>query len=651
MKKTKVFCALLLCASIMLLSSCKNMNGLSVDGSELKIGVSGITGEFNPFYAVSEADKEIVSQMFRPIQRRAADNSLINYSGGISYEYVGENSVKYTVSIDKDMMFSDGTNITIDDVIFFYYLVADATYDGVYSDWYLNDIDGLKEYYFDDKNYASSISQIEATIKEKYTVTTISTADYIKYLTETDLEGKFDGDINSLSPSGVKWSEYLSKLGYSDELAELNKKPSADSALQLVANAEAEHNPLAYNPESWYREQLYGSYINKNYSNGVDVSEITGIKKVNDYTCTVLFNSKNINAISELNIPIVSKAYYSAEYIKGTAEKLKELEGYPVCSGPFVLTDYSDGEAFLLANQHYNQSDSDFGRLKFIDLAAEDENPVDSINSGKVDVINILADADAVSKLSNETVSYFISDCDYYVSLFFNTRTLTDSITRKALMGLFGAGDVLESRIGSYYTGLLSPISVRFSEYPEGVTSPYYNESAYTAYSMMGYTSIKDISVYYCGSEDDIEYAVLTEYMNRLSEKGIVLEIVLADEIELENAIVSGQADLWVENVYDGATCDKYNYYNSNGSLNKTALNSAEINSMTSSIRSAVGFSDKAQMTEGLMKLVMEQAVELPIYQRQTLTVFNTETVNPNSIGSNSSYDSFTYMIPHLKSN
>ena len=71
--------------------------------------------------------------------------------------------MKYTVSIKDDLFFSDGTNIKIDDVVFYYYFISDATYDDTFKDWYLNDIEGLKEYYFDDPNYESSISNIEKT--------------------------------------------------------------------------------------------------------------------------------------------------------------------------------------------------------------------------------------------------------------------------------------------------------------------------------------------------------------------------------------------------------------------------------------------------------------------------------------------------------
>lgn len=180
---------ILLCLAVVLTSGCRAVK--SIKTKQLKVGVEGIEGVFNPFYAESEADKQINSQIFLPIQRRTGDNRLVNLCGGISYEYSGTTGVKYTVTIRDDMFFSDGKPVTIDDVIFFYYFIADATYDGVYSDWYLNDIVGLKEYYFDDKNYQSSIENIEERVAANYTVKTIETADYIEYLVATGIEGRF----------------------------------------------------------------------------------------------------------------------------------------------------------------------------------------------------------------------------------------------------------------------------------------------------------------------------------------------------------------------------------------------------------------------------------------------------------------------------
>ncbi|MEE1012321.1 MAG: ABC transporter substrate-binding protein [Acutalibacteraceae bacterium] len=645
MKNLKAFISVICCLTIFLLSSCKGAEG----SSTLKIGVDGLQGVFNPFYAQSNADKDVVSQLFRTIQYKDSNNKNINHSGGISYEFVNENQIKYTVSIENDMYFSDGSNITIDDVIFFYHFIADASYDGVYNDWYLNDIVGVKEFYFDDINYRNSIEEIEYKIDNNYTVSTIETDDLAFYLSETMINGKFDGNLDSKSPSGKSWREYLINLGYSEGLNDLGNNPSAEKVLGFVAKAEAECNANSYNPEEWYRNYLYKKYIEKNYSDEISVNSISGIKKINDYTCTVLFNSKNINAISVLNAPLVSKNYFSAEYVKGSADTIKAMSGYDVCSGAYTLSEYSENTVSLSFNKYYDKSFEGFSNLKFIGLD-QDDDPVKQVVSGKVDIIRTLADSKTVSAIDGKNVRYFTDDCNYYVSMFFNTRTL-DASTRKALIGLCNVNSAVEENIGSYYSRPLRPLSVRFEEYPSSVTEPYYNESAFKVYSMGNGPKVNNISIYYDGSENDLCYNVLSAYKNILSEKGINAEIVLTDKHSLENAVLSGKADLWIEEVYDGNSCDKFEYFNSNGKLNKTGINSAEIDTLTASVRSAVGYSNKALLTSKLMDLVMEQAVECPLYQLQTITVYNTDTIDPNSISASDNSDGYSNIIPYLRKN
>ena len=640
----KTVISVILCLCVLILPACKS----GESSSELKIGVDGLEYVFNPFYAETDADREVVLQMFSSIQRVDGSNKLVNYCGGISYEFVGDSKVEYTVSISNDLMFSDGTNVTIDDVIFFYHFIADATYDGCYSDWYLNDIEGLREYYFDDADYESSIEKIENKIKDNYTLTTIEVNDYVRYLVETELEGKFSGDLSAAAPSGVTWNEYLRKLGYGEAIDDLGANPSAESVIKLVARAEAESNPLAYNPENWYRETLYTNYIKDNYADGVDVKNISGIKKVNDYTCTVLFNSKNINAISELNALLVSKTSLSAEYVKGYADKIKELDRLEVCSGPYVMAEYSENSVLLTENKYYRQN-CDFSALRFIDIT-EEKDHIKLLTSGKIDVLETLVTADAINRLANKNVRYFIEDCDYYVSLFFNTRTL-DLSARKALAGVCNLNSAVEAQIGSYYTRPLRPISVRFDEYPSDVTQPYYGESAFTVYSMGTAEKISSANLYYCGEESDLAYSAIMAYKEIVGQKGIDLNVVLADEMMLAGAIVSGKADMWVETVYDGSTCDKSEYYHSSGKNNKTGVGTPQIDSLTSAIRSATGFYNKSQMTAQLMELVMEQAIECPIYQPQKMTVYNTQTVSADSFDRVSDMDGFTYYIPQLKKN
>ena len=649
MRILRVLLILLICVATVILPSCGVFNSLSVNNTELKIGVSGISGQFNPFYCETEADKQIVAQTVRPVQRVATDNTLVNHSGGISYEFLSEDSVKYTVSIKDDMKFSDGTNITIDDVIFFYHFICDATYDGTYKDWYLNDIVGLKEYYFDDKNYRKSIENIEKTVSEKYTLSTIGTDDYVKYLTETKLEGKFDGDMNSASPDGKSWKEYIEKYGYSEAYNDLGKKPTEEQLIKLVATVEAKENPLGYNPEKWYREKLYNDYIEKNYSDGIDVTEISGIKKINDYTCTVVFSSRNINAVSQLNALLVSKNYYSAEYIKGSADKVKELSGISaVSSGPYIVTEYDDGKAVASVNEHYTDAPCNFDRLEFVETSPDDA--VDDVTSGKIDVVSVDATSSVINSLSDKPVSFYITNKKEYISVFLNQRSV-DLSARRGLMGLLSVNSVLENEIGSYYTSLIHPISIRFSEYPSQVTSPYYDDKTYKTYSTYAMNPVTEVTAYFSGDENGIEYKILEAYKEVLSANKITLNIVVTSEEEMRKAVASGKADIWIEKIPDGATCDKYEYYNSLGKLNYSALSDEMIDEMTTKIRTSIGFSDKAQMTETLMKLVMDYAVESPVCQLQTVTIYNTETVNSDSLSGFDDYDGYTYVIPYLEEN
>ena len=649
MKIKKSVFLIMLCMIIALLPACKSTGNFSSGNSVLKIGVEGLNGVYNPFYAESEADVEVVSQMFRPIQIKGTNNNFINHSGSISYEFVGDNQVKYTVSIDDGMRYSDGTHITIDDVIYYYHFIADATYDGVYQNWYLNDIEGLKEYYYDDEDYESSVAKIENSIAEKYTSSTISADDYTDYLVKTKLEGKYHS-ADSKNSLGQTWKDYVASLGYAKEIRELGENSSDDAWLKLVARAEAENNPDSYNPEPWYRELLYENYLKSNYLDGIDVTRISGIKKINDYTCSILFNSKNINAISEINAFIIPQSCYSSEYIKGSAQTVKKIEWFSVGSGPYIIAEKSDDEVKMSFNEFYDAEEVGFRSLRFINIEEGGYGPTEGVVSGMFDIVTDYADSYSVSALKDADVHYTISNADYYVSVFFNTRTL-ELEARKALMSICSPNETLDSLIGSYYTRVVNPLSIRFAEYPADVNEPYYSESAYMYYVENNASPVKNVTAYYCGNEKDDEYAFLIECQKIFSSKGIKLELVISDEEGMKSAIESGKADMWVEKVYDGATVDKYDYFNGNGIENKTGMNNSRINELTVQIRSAVGFTDKTDLTAQLMKLVMQEAVEWPLYQPQKITVYNTEKISPDSFAENNESDGFTYYISKLKPN
>ncbi len=557
-RKIKSAVALLAVLAI-LLSSCGESGSKE---HTLKIATGKITGNFNPFYATEEGDRAVNSQVFRTIQKTGKNNKLINSVGSISYEYTGESKTKYTVTIRDDLKFSDGRGVTIDDVIFFYYFCADASYDGVYSDFYLNDIDGIKEYYYDDTAWKSKLAEFED-----------------------------DAD----------------------------------------------------------KDNLIKKYIEKNYKDGADVTEIKGIRRVDDYTCSVTFNSRNINAVSALNAVIVSKAFYTGEYVKGSASVVRNFTTMSMGCGPYFVSNYNADthKTELKINTGYEGKTPRFGRLEFSDISESKSDAADTVLKGKADVIQTVATASVVNKLNGSHVKYFITNDNSYTSLFINTRTVKNDTVRKQLMKACTDYSYLDKTYGSYYTKVYMPLSVRFEEYP-AVNSPYYSGDTITALLTKEVTKIN----IYCVSAEGSEEKILADGMaEKLNALGIKAKVVLCDYAQLAKDAATGKAGMWIMTVPDGATCDKYDYYHSGGRLNLTGLSDDSIDALTERIRSSTGFSEKKGLTVGLLNAVMEKAVEMPIYQKQIITAYSTDTVSSESVDSVSDCDGYAYAVAELQIN
>lgn len=639
MKHIKYILSLFLVFTVVFSAGC----GINeIKNNELKIGVSGMNGAFNPFYAESTADKQISGQIYQTIQRRNSNNKMVNFCGDISYEIDGE-KVKYTVSINKNLYFSDGSNVTIDDVIFFYYFISDATYDGPYKDFYLNDIAGIKEYYFDDSGYGSNLRAIEEKVISEYSQAAISPENLEKYLVESNLAEKFSEEK---APDGQEWKAYFEKNGMAAEFEKLGKKAEASSLLALCAKAEAKNNALSYNAENWYREKLNKEYLEKNYSNGIGVTKIKGIKKINDYTCTVQFNSPDINAVSALNVPIISKEFYSSLYVKGMTSKVKEYyEAAPGC-GPYIIEEYKNGKAVLSANKYYPDA-AEFSKLLFVDYFGKEDKMYKDAISGKIDITTVKASTERINGLSGKEAKYFITYDDGYYSLFFNSKKLNE-FERKGLSGICDLGTAVEQSYGKYYAVPLRPLSIRFEEYPEKITEKKYSSLDFTNYQLKGTRKLSSLNAYCI---DDFSNELLVRFGEILAEKNIKLKIFKVSAEELEAAVRNSKADIWVEMVSDGPTGSKYDYYNSLGAKNISGFINPDIDSLTDKIKTSVGIYDRSQLIEKLLEMISDQAIEQPVCQLQNVTIYNLKSISETSFGSSHDHDDFTFFISELKMN
>ncbi len=554
-KNKKILC-LLLCVSILFLSSCSKSN--EIQTKTLKIAVSNLSGNFNPFYATNEGDKKVTNQMFYPVQIRNANNQLVNCLGSISYEFVGEKQTKYFITIKDSLFFSDGTHATIDDIIFFFHFISDASYTGIFKDFYLNDIMGLKEYYYDD----------------------------------------------------VKYSENLKSFKESEN----------------------------------YEAQVK-SYISKNYADGIDVSEISGIKRIDDYTCTILFNSRNINAISQINALLVSKAYFSSNYVKGDTTKVEKIKQPSVVSGPYKIQEYEEGDnkITLDANQYFENGSKVFTKICFMDLT--DKDLLESLSKGTVDIISSEVTPQIIDDINNTPFTTAFRNSESYVSLFFNTKKLTNFAVRRQITRYIDVYSVLDSKLGAeQYSRVYRPLSLRFREYPQNA-GDYYPEEAVPSLIK---DEIDSFTIYYLGSEGDFDFELAENISDQLKSLGLKTKTVACDEETLLNAINSDKADAWVCRVTDTATPDKFEYYHSKGKKNYCGFSNREIDLYCKELRNSVGFLNRSEITEELLDSIMYHALECPLYQPRDFIMFYDETFNKDCLTDISMYDDYDFLITEL---
>ena len=152
--------------------------------------IPAFEGKFSPFFAASSADQHVID--LTNIALLGADRKgemiLKGIEGetreynGTDYTYYGpadcevtenaDGTVTYAINMRDDLVFSDGTPITIDDVIFNLYVYMDPTYDGS-ATLYSMPIAGLDDY----RNSMTTLSKLIAEAGEDNTDNSLFTAE------------------------------------------------------------------------------------------------------------------------------------------------------------------------------------------------------------------------------------------------------------------------------------------------------------------------------------------------------------------------------------------------------------------------------------------------------------------------------------------
>ena len=754
MKHTTRILALLLVAVMLVLSfaACgksKNTEAATTapGGSEeenntpLVVGYSPFNEKFSPFFSETAYDQDVwvmtqlsllTSDRQGNVIQQGINGTTVPYNGK-DYTYYGpadlvieekeDGTVDYKFTLKQGLKFSDGTPITIDDVIFTMYVYADPTYDGS-TTFFALPIKGMKEYRAGMDTWLNLLYEWgrENTNFEFWTAAE-----------QTEFWTKYDAATLGLATEIVN---YCVAAGYADEgdvsaaagawgfeVAENGTMKDFADALEEAYGANVANMINTENAGSSVEDLFPGLdvYSTKAITYGETAANISGIVRTGDYTMTITTTKVDATAIYQFGVPIAPKHYYgdAAKYDyannkfgfdKGDLSSVRAKTTKPMGAGPYKFNKYEDGVVYFEANNLYFKGAPKTKYINFKQCMTDDDK-TNGVITGTIDItdpsfstktINQILVAnggtlngDVVTggtlngaKIDTNTVDNlgygYIGMC----ATVLNVGGVRDSAASKALRKAFGTvfSVYRELAIDSYYGDRASvinyPISntswaapqstdegyeVAFSKNAAGeaiFTSTMTAEQKYAAaleaaktfFVAAGYTwdeatgkftaAPEGASLEYeawipgDGTGDHPSFMILDEASKALATIGINLKIKdLTNSSELWTALKANQVAIWCAAWGASVDPDMYQIYFSGdaenaagGSNYQYQIADAELNELILDARSTTNQAARKAMYKECLDIIIDWAVEIPVYQRQNAIIFSAERVNLDTV-------------------
>ena len=419
----------------------------------LVVAYQDFSQKFSPFYADTGYDQDVVSMTqigllttdrVGGIIPNAIEGETRNYNGtdylykgaadtSVVYDELTDTTV-YTAKLRVGMMFSDGTPVTADDVIFTYYTYLDPSYVGS-TTLGSYDIVGLADYrtqttsdVFD--KYAALVEGIyaagpdhewsdadewtadqqadfwarleEAWKADVQSIVTYVNANYRDAYAES-YTGYLPEDIKGNEGMEVMLGMVMWGFGSIDDNGALvtavlgntydlvNDFPTVDD-YYAEAYAAYEGDPVAYaSVESPNEVDVLGNVQSQwigywgpldEAMGGQGVPNISGIVKVDDYTVQVTLNGFEAPAVySVLGVQATPLHYYGdvAKYDYennmfgfdfGDLSKQESLTATPMGAGPYKFVKYDNRVVYFEANEYYFRGCPKIAEVQFKETAS-----------------------------------------------------------------------------------------------------------------------------------------------------------------------------------------------------------------------------------------------------------------------------------------
>ena len=597
-------------------------------GQPISVGLESLDGVFSPFYGNNDGDALIVSSVFDYVCEMDENGNPVDRGGSVAFEEIqsedGQKQYLYTVTVKKDMHFTDGEEVTIDDVLAYYYICADPLYDGN-SKFGTLDIVGMQEYRYD----LAQKELIENTV-DAYRPENISQDDFEKYIVETRAEGWYDGiDMTNGGPLGdgtMTWNQYCAMAGVAT-LDEMGNVTDDSEMAGCVASAEWINSKDMYDPFAFYESQI----IEQNLEDGIDVEEITGITKVDEYTCTILLNSVNIYTEREIAyIPIIPEHYYCSDYTKGNPECIKQKSEKPIGSGKYRLDSYENNTVTLNANEEYHLGCPEIPAVEY--RIVDGNEGIELILSGQMDCLktNNSKEIRELLEQHSQELTYNTKAEPGFGYLGINSVRVNDVNVRKGLMHLMDIAGGVKEYYGEDTFALKRTMSSLLPEYPD--SADYYYEysveKAKEYFAKAGYIENGDsviqkggesleLTIGICNTASHPAASIVKKMEADMQQFGGKLTIQDLSYEELQNQVKNQELDMWVMAYDNMEYCDLTPMFGNKGVL----YSDNEWESVQKEIIGTTDVGERTELIDTYLNFIMEEAVCMPIYQKSRIEV------------------------------
>ena len=526
---------------------------------------------------------------------------VVNADGTVDYKFV----------IRDGVVFSDGTPVTVDDVIFNFKVYMDPNYTGN-ATLYTLPIEGAMEYRYDDPNYAQTLEDIKTQV-EAYA----PTEDEIKAKAQALLDA-YKTDMPEL-----KLEDFLEGGDYYE-----------DETIQGLT--------------SDFKTKLEADYISEKLGDGIDIPEITGLRKISDKELQIHMTRVDPSAIYSMSFNVLPKSYYGEGFSKGKLDGVRAKEKQPFGAGPYIFKGYANNVVSFEANPKYYRGEPKIKKLKM--QVVQEANKIDSLVRGETDISDPSATPENMAEIEkHENLYSELVDNNGYGYIGINAERVPDKLVRQGLMYLMDRGPAIEAHYGELASVIERPISRTNWAYPEGATE-YYGfspEKALAKFKEAGYEQVdgklvKDgkqlvVTLTYPGGDTDTH--PVKPLFSKMKEEGEKLGMT----VNLENmggtpffaALDGGTLDVWAAAWQSVPDPDMTQLYKGGAPSNHYKINNAELDQLIDAGLKTMNIEERKEIYHKAQDIVMDEAVEMPFYQRKNLFVYNQAVLDIDSLPEN----------------